>query len=250
MTRREPLRSSPGTSSRRRPGPALSLALSSHPGPTVAMTATLVGAAALTGRTAPQCLLVGATVLTGQVTVGWLNDLVDVERDRRAGRRDKPVAQGWVSPATVATATAGAVLLAVPLSLANGSASGTAHLAAVASAWSYDLLLKRTGLSWLPYAVSFGLLPAFLSYGGLGPGPHGGPPTRTMTGLAALLGVGIHFLNTLPDLSEDEQNGLRHLPLVIAERTGVARLRRISVAGTAGVAVAMAVAGRTVGVRR
>ncbi len=232
------------------PGPALALALSCHPGPTVAMTLTLGAAAALTGRSAGQCLLVAATVATGQVTVGWVNDLVDVGRDRRAGRRDKPVARGLVSPRTVATATGCAVLLVVPLSLANGTASGSAHLAAVASAWSYNLLFKASALSFLPYAVSFGLLPAFLSYGGLGPGRHGGPPTVTMTALAGLLGVGIHVLNTLPDLAEDQANGVRHLPLRVAGRTGVRSLRRASVAGTASVALAMAVAGLRTGVRR
>jgi 4-hydroxybenzoate polyprenyltransferase len=228
----------------------LSLALSCHPGPTVAMTATLGAAAALTGRGPRQCLLVAATVATGQVTVGWVNDLVDVGRDRRAGRLDKPVARGWVSPATVLTATGCAALLVVPLSLANGTASGAAHLAAVASAWSYNLLFKATPLSFVPYAVSFGLLPAFLSYGGLGRGRHGGAPTLTMTALAALLGVGIHVLNTLPDLAEDEANGVRHLPLRVAEQIGVRRLRRASVAGTATVALAMGLAGVRTGVRR
>ena len=36
-------------------------------------------------------------------------------------------------------------------------------------------------LSWLPWAVSFALYPAYLSYGGWGGGAQGGPPTVAMT---------------------------------------------------------------------
>ncbi len=231
-------------------GPLVSLVLTCHPLPTAAMTLGLTLAAALSGRSAGQCALVAATVLTGQLSVGWLNDLVDAERDRRTGRRDKPVAQGLVGTRTVTVAAAVAMLLVVPLSLANGTLSGLAHLAAVASAWTYDLYFKRTALSWLPYAVSFGLLPAFLSYGGLGLGAHGGPPTVAMTVLAALLGVGIHFLNALPDAAQDEATGVRHLPLLVARRTGAPRLLRLSLTVTGLVVLGMAFAALTVGLRR
>ena len=114
----------------------------------------------------------------------------------------------------------------------------------------YNFYFKRTVLSWLPYAVSFGLLPAFLSYGGLGGGLHGGPPTIAMTVLAALLGIGIHFLNTLPDLVEDNETGLRHLPLRVALRTGAPRLLWISTAFTALVSVGIVITALTVGLRQ
>ena len=232
---------------RRQHGLAVSLVLSCHPLPTVAMTVGLTAAAALTGRPGVEVALVAATVLTGQLTVGWINDVVDRERDRQVGRRDKPVAMGWVDPGTVVFAAACAVLLVVPLSIANGTYAGIAHLAAVVSAWMYNFWFKRTVLSWLPYAVSFGLLPAFLSYGGLGGGMHGGPPTIAMTVLAALLGIGIHFLNTLPDLVEDKETGVRHLPLRIAMRIGAPKLLWISMIWTALVGAGMVVAGLTVG---
>ena len=125
-------------------GTATSLVLSCHPLPAAAMTVALTVAAALTGRSAPECLLVAATVLTGQLTIGWINDLVDADRDRASGRRDKPVAMGWIDPGTVSFATACAVLLVIPLSVANGTAAGIAHLAAVLSAWTYDFYFKGT----------------------------------------------------------------------------------------------------------
>jgi 4-hydroxybenzoate polyprenyltransferase len=233
-----------------RRGLAVSLLLSCHPLPALAMTVLLTVAAALTGRPAVECLLVAATVASGQLTIGWVNDVVDRDRDRRAGRTDKPVALGWIEPRTVLLATGCAVVVLVPLSLANGWAAGVAHLTLVLSAWAYNLHLKSTVLSWLPYAVGFGALPAFLSYGGLGIGLHGAPPTVAMTVLAALFGVGVNFLNALPDVEEDEATGVRHLPLLVARRTGAPLLMRISAALTTVVVLAIVVAGITGGVRQ
>lgn len=232
----------------KRRGQAVSLLLCCHPLPVLAMTVVMTVAAALTGRSGGECVLVAATILSGQLTIGWINDVVDRERDRRTGRHDKPVAMGWIDPGTVNFATMCMVLVVIPLSIANGTAAGIAHLGAVLSAWTYNFYLKRTVLSWLPYAVSFGLLPAFLSYGGLGGGMHGSPPTISMTVFAALLGVGIHFLNTLPDLVEDKETGMRHLPLRVAQRTGAPRLLRISIVFTALAALGVVVSGLTVGV--
>jgi 4-hydroxybenzoate polyprenyltransferase len=235
---------------RKQRGHAISLLLSCHPLPALAMTVALTLAAALSGRSGRECLLVAATVLSGQLTIGWINDVVDADRDRQTGRGDKPVALGWIDAGTVNYATTCVVLLVIPLSIANGTAAGLAHLAAVLSAWMYNFFFKLTAFSWLPYAVSFGLLPAFLSYGGLGGGLHGGPPTIAMTVLAALLGVGVHFLNTLPDLVEDNETGVRHLPLRIALRTGAPRLLWISTAFTVLVSVGIVIAALTVGLRQ
>ncbi len=232
---------------RKRRGTAASLLLASHPLPTIAMTVGVTIAAALTGRSPTELALVAATVLCGQLTVGWINDVVDRDRDRLVGRQDKPIAMGWVDPGTVSFAAACAVLLVVPLSIANGTLAGIAHLGAVASAWLYNFWFKRTVLSWLPYAMSFGLLPAFLSYGGFGGGVHGAPPTWEMTALAALLGVGIHFLNTLPDLVEDKETGVRHLPLRVALRIGAPKLLLVSVVYTVLVSAGIVVAALTVG---
>lgn len=214
------------------------------------MTGALTAAAAVSGRPLRECALVAATVLAGQLTVGWMNDLVDRRRDRQVGRQDKPVAMDWIDPGTVAFAIAVATLVVVPLSVANGTEAGIAHLGAVASAWLYNLWFKRTWLSWLPYVVSFGLLPAFLSYGGWGGGWHGDPPTIELTVLAGLLGIGIHVLNVLPDLVEDRETGMRHLPLRIALRTGATRLLWASSIYTLLVGAGIVWAALTVGLRQ
>ena len=134
---------------RRRHGPAVSLVLASHPLPALVFTAALTAAAALSGRPSRECALVAVTVLVGRLTVGWMDDLVDRNRDRQVGRQDRPVAMGWVDPGTVAFALAVATLAVVPLSVANGlaTANGRARRDAVWSRYGgrLDALCESTG---------------------------------------------------------------------------------------------------------
>ena len=95
----------------------------------------------------------------------------------------------------------------VPLSLLSGWFAGSLHLIAVASAWSYNLWLKTTVLSVLPYVVSFGLLPAFVTAG-----LPGHPVYGWLVAAGALLGAGAHFANVLPDIDDDLSTGVRGLP--------------------------------------
>lgn len=177
-----------------------------HLGPTLAVTvlAGLLGVAqGLEGGT---LALVVSAVLAGQLSVGWSNDLVDAARDARSGRSDKPLATGAASVAVVRTACAVAVVACVVLSLACGLAAGLVHLGCVAAAWAYNLGLKATPWSWLPYAVAFGGLPVFVALAG-----SAVPPWWWPVG-GALLGVGAHLLNVLPDLDDDAATGVRGLP--------------------------------------
>jgi 4-hydroxybenzoate polyprenyltransferase len=124
------------------------------------------------------------------------------------GRRDKPVATGAVSRRTVRTATLVAAALCVPLSLASGLLAGVLHLIAVAAGWAYDLGLKATRASVVPYVVCFGLLPVFVVLGA----PGRPTPPWWLPVAGALLGAGAHFANVLPDLDDDVTTGVRGLP--------------------------------------
>lgn len=149
-----------------------------------------------------------SAVLAGQLSVGWSNDVIDHERDIAAGRRDKPIAAGDVPARVVAIAAAVALVLVVPLSFASGWRAALAHLAGVAAAWSYNLGVKATVLSPVPFAIGFGLLPAFVMLGLPG---HPFPPWW-ITAAGALLGLGAHFVNVVPDIENDIRDGIRGLP--------------------------------------
>ncbi|MFE5540988.1 UbiA family prenyltransferase [Streptomyces sp. NPDC056485] len=185
-----------------------------HPVPAAAVTLLAAALAAAVGRGPSGAVLVAAAVGTGQLSVGWCNDRVDLGRDLVTGRRDKPLVRGAVRPAAVTASALTALLLCVPLSLAGGPLGGCAHLCGVAAAWAYNLRLKSTAVSWLPYALAFGLLPAFVTLG-----LPGAPwPPWWLTVAAALLGAGAHFANVLPDIEDDLATGVSGLPHRIGAR--------------------------------
>ncbi|MFJ9505080.1 UbiA family prenyltransferase [Streptomyces anulatus] len=201
-----PADADPAGSGRR--GRVAGLALACHPGPALAVTALGCALALGSGLGGPRSALVTAAVLTGQLSVGWCNDAYDARRDADAGRRGKPAADGTVEARAVWAAAAVALALCVPLSLACGALAGVVHLAAVTAAWLYNLRLKATALSWLPYVAGFGALPAAVALS-----LPGGPWPRWWTVTAgALLGFAAHLADTLPDIAADRAAGIRGLP--------------------------------------
>ncbi len=186
----------------------LALVRASHPLPSLTVTAVATGLAVTSGREAGGLVTVAAAVLAGQLSVGWLNDLVDAPRDARVGRADKPVATGELPRPVVLVGVLISALAALVLSLPSGVLATAAHLAALVSAWAYDLGVKSSALSVLPYAVSFGLLPTFVVLG-----LPGAPlPPAWLVLAAASLGCAAHFANVLPDLDGDRATGVCGLP--------------------------------------
>ena len=201
-----------------------------HFQPTVAVTAVTTGLAVLSGRDATGCVAVAVAVLAGQLSTGWSNDWFDAARDTANDRQDKPIVSGAVGVATVRAAALTALAACVPLSLLSGWPAAIVHLVAVGSAWAYNAGVKATVLSPLPYAVSFGLLPAFVTLG-----LPGHPwPRPTLMAATALLGIGAHFINTLADRDDDARSGIAGLPQRMSARaclfTGVFLLSACAVA--------------------
>jgi 4-hydroxybenzoate polyprenyltransferase len=198
------------------------LIIASHPIPSLAVTAMatlLTAEAAPPGFAAGRVVLVALAVLAGQLSVGWSNDALDADRD--AGRADKPAAVGLVSVRALWLGAAVAVAASLALAAALGPVSLAIDAAMTAVAWSYNLGLKSTIWSGASYAVAFGLLPSFAASA-----LPGHPLARwPVTVAAALLGLGAHFANVLPDLAADERNGVRGLPQRLATRSGPAATR-------------------------
>jgi 4-hydroxybenzoate polyprenyltransferase len=174
-------------------------------------------------------------VLSGQLTIGWTNDLIDRSRDRTVGRPDKPLATGELSVGRVELACGIAVAATVVLSLMCGLAAGLVHLGCVAAGWAYNLGLKVTVWSWAPYAAAFGGLTVFVALAG----PTGALPPAWIPVVAALLGVGAHLINVLPDLADDEATGVRGLP----HRLGARRTRLAAVVVLGGASLIVVLAG-------
>jgi 4-hydroxybenzoate polyprenyltransferase len=193
---------------------ARGLVLASHAAPTAVVTGLSAALAAALGSDGPTVALVAVAVGTGQLSVGWSNDWIDAARDTAVGRTDKPVVAGLVTARTLRAVALAALAVCVVASLAVGVVAGTAHLVAVGGAWAYNARLKATVWSWLPYALSFGLLAVFVVLAA--PGPR--VPAGWAVAAAALLGTGAHVANTLPDLEDDAATGVRGLPHRLGRR--------------------------------
>ena len=208
---------------------AAGLVRACHPGPATAVTVVLTAYGVSAGLSPARVVLITATVLAGQLSIGWSNDLIDAARDRSVGRADKPLATGELSTTTARLACVLAVLATVVLSLSCGLVAGLLHLGCVAAGWAYNLGLKATVFSWVPYAVAFGGYPIVVTLAE----PGAGPPPWFVPAAGALLGVGAHLVNVLPDLAEDEATGVRGLP----HRVGHRRASLLAVASLAAATV-------------
>jgi 4-hydroxybenzoate polyprenyltransferase len=239
------------------------LALSTHPGPGVAVTliAVLLGIAG--GLDPWRIAVLGLVMALDQASVGLSNDWIDGDRDRAVGRPDKPVARGDIPAALARNVAFVSAVLSVGLSLALGWQAALAHLVFLLSAWAYNAGLKGTPISVLPYLVAFGILPTIVTLSAAEPAPA---PWWAMAA-GALLGGGAHFANVLPDLDDDARTGIRGLPhrlgrvpalivtwlaLLAAAASlayGIGLTTPVGIAGLA-IALVIAVTGLVLGMRR
>lgn len=233
-----------------RSGRVLDLVRSAHPKQAVFLAAVVGVLAAIDGRAEREYLVAAAAVLSVQLSLGLSNDLCDQHHDYRAQTTGKPIASGTL-PATRASYWMYVlILLAVPLSMYSGTAAGVALVATLPIGWVHNRWLHRTAFSWLGWTLTFGLVPAFLAYGGWGRGVHGDPPTWAVTGAAAAVGFCLHFVTSLGDLVDDNKSGARTLPLRLALRIGAPRLLVLTILLTAAAVAGLAVATLTIGLRQ
>lgn len=216
------------------------LVTASHPGPSLAITAlaSLLAAQAAPHGTGP--VLTAPAMLAGQLSVGWSNDAFDAERDAAAERADKPLATGQVSKRAVWIAAVAALAAALAMSLAISPATMAANAIFIGAAWAYNAGLKSTLASGLMYLVGFGSIPAYATSTLPGhPLPH-----WWVTVAAALVGLGGHFANALPDLAGDQIAGVRGLPQQVAARWGSGAVRAAAITPLLAASVVLFVAAR------
>lgn len=181
----------------------------------LAMVLLMTVACALCGGSWSSVSLVFLASGAGQATVGWTNDVHDAAADRAAGRVTKPTVRGDLKPDDLRLPILVSATLTIPLSVfAAGWVGGAAHIAAVASALAYNFFLARTVWSWVPYAVSFALMPLFIAHAS-------SPtlwPTSSVVALSVLIGVTAHLLNAIPDIDIDRDTGWGGLAVSLGKR--------------------------------
>jgi 4-hydroxybenzoate polyprenyltransferase len=200
------------------------LIIASHPGPSLAITAmaTVLAAEAAPSGFGP--VLVAPAMLAGQLSVGWSNDACDAARDVAAGRTDKPVARGEISVRSLWVAAVVSVVAALAMSAAISLLTMGILALLVGAGWAYNLGLKSTPWSGVMYLLGFGPLPAYAA----STLPGQPAPRFWVCVAAALVGLGAHFVNVLPDLTADFSSGVRGLPQLVAARWGPGAARAVA----------------------
>jgi 4-hydroxybenzoate polyprenyltransferase len=173
----------------------------SHAAPTAVVTVVVVLLAAGLGWSGWPLVGVFVVVAVGQFSVGWSNDAFDAALDKKSQRLGKPTVAMGISPRELWIAALIALVISSALSwIVAGVIGGSWHVFALIMAWLYNTVLSRTWWSWLPYALAFGSIPAFLSYG-----LNGQAPSIWLVAVCAIVGVSAHVANALPDLEIDRQ---------------------------------------------
>jgi 4-hydroxybenzoate polyprenyltransferase len=181
--------------------------------------------------------LVIVAAASGQASVGWSNDYLDSKIDLELERSTKPVVRDNLSPSALRIPILVSLILVVPFSfLAGGFIGGLAHLLAVASAWAYNLRLSRTIWSWLPYAISFALLPVFIAQAA----SRALWPSWSIIVLAVLVGIVSHILNAIPDIELDRRSGLGGLVVSLGRKRSMWLSALLMLAGLALVPISIA----------
>ena len=178
-----------------------------HFGPTVIVTVTTF-LLALSQYSLIDSLRVAIAIFAGQLVVGWSNDFIDAPLDIAAQRTKKPIVNKEINPEQLKRSIVVALVAALLLSSFSplGITGTLIHFLGILSATFYNLKLKPTVLSPLPYIVSFGALPWAIYL------PTGNQPPLWLYLDFMLISVAFHFFNVLKDFQWDIKQGIMGLP--------------------------------------
>ena len=178
-----------------------------HFGPTVIVT-TASFLLSLSQYSIIDSLRVAIAIFAGQLVVGWSNDFIDAPLDIAAQRTKKPIVSKEINPEQLKKSILVALFVALILSLFSplGLTGTLIHFLGILSATFYNLKLKSTILSPIPYIVSFGALPWAIYL------PAGNHPPLWLYLDFMLIAVAFHFFNVLKDFQWDINQGVLGLP--------------------------------------
>jgi 4-hydroxybenzoate polyprenyltransferase len=154
------------------------------------------------------------SALLVHAAIGSLNDWHDLDLDR-ATRPEKPVVRGDISRDGALAVASIAAALGLALSASFNLATLGIAVLVLAAGIAYDLALKGTVVSFVPYGVAIPALPvwSFVAAG------HFAPALLLAFPFGALIALALNLANTIPDLAGDTAHGLRGL----AHRLGLRR---------------------------
>jgi len=179
----------------------------SHFGPTLIVTTIAFGFGTYYWWEGP-AYVIAFTVATGQLVVGWSNDLYDYKDDLAHNRTNKPLVSGLITNQYLQKW----LRFMVPFSfIANllgplGIKGGLVYMLGVGCGVAYNFYFKFSALSPLPYAIAFAALPSSIAIS------KGITPPLWMLLGGSIFGMAAHFINVIKDMEQDNVSGIEGLP--------------------------------------
>ena len=198
----------------------------SHFGPTLIVSAISFGFGTYYWWEGP-AYVIAMTVATGQLVVGWSNDLYDYKDDRAHNRTKKPLVSGLITPKYLTKWLSFMVPFSFVANLLGplGIKGGLVYMLGVACGVSYNFYFKFSILSFLPYAIAFAALPSSVAIS-----KNNYPPVWMWLG-GALFGMAAHFINVIKDMEQDHSSGIQGLPQRLGTKGSIVAAIMLIVAG-------------------
>jgi 4-hydroxybenzoate polyprenyltransferase len=188
-----------------------------HFGPTLIVTAISFAFATYYWWEGP-AYVIAFGVFTGQLVVGWSNDLYDFSDDLKHQRTKKPLVSGLITKQYLQKW----LRFMLPFSfVANllgplGIKGGLVYMLGIACGVAYNFHFKFNLLSPLPYAIAFAALPSSVVIS-----KDLNPPLWMLLG-GALFGMAAHFINVIKDMDQDQASGIKGLPQQLGKTKSIA----------------------------
>ena len=214
-----------------------------HPFPSLLDGLATAALALVAGAAAPDAIRLGVAMTALQFGIGAVNDFRDAPADA-LGKPAKPIPSGLVPPWLATAVAIGAVSAGISLSVPSGWGTVAIALAGLAVGLSYDLWLKGTAWSWLPFALGIPLLPVYAWYGATGSVP---PAFAILIPAAVAAGAALAIGNARADAERDAESGVESIATALGPgRAWAVQIAILAAVGIVAVASA-AVAGATIG---
>ena len=156
-------------------------------------------------------------VFTGQLVVGWSNDLYDYKDDLMHNRQNKPLVSGVISQIYLKRWLAFMVPFSFVANLLGplGFKGGLVYMFVISMGVAYNFYFKFNVFSWFPFALAFAALPSCIAIS-----KDITPPVWMWLG-GALLGSAAHFINVIKDIDQDRASGIGGAPQRIGKRNSI-----------------------------
>jgi 4-hydroxybenzoate polyprenyltransferase len=187
-----------------------------HFGPTLIVTVIAFGFGTYYWWEGP-AFVIAFTVASGQLIVGWSNDLYDYKDDLAHNRTNKPLVSGLITQQYLRKW----LYFMVPFSfIANligplGIKGGLVYMFGIACGVAYNFYFKFSALSPLPYAIAFAALPSSIAIS------KGITPPLWMLLGGSIFGMAAHFVNVIKDMEQDNVSGIQGLPQRLGTKNSI-----------------------------